>query len=194
MHLAGRGEEHAVARHRVVHARAGQHHCADARRERHDAEDGEHVAGHETEEPLGHGVHQPAVERAQLGRRERKEKQQVQGQVEDDHGDRAQAERQGDVAAGVAHLLGDVRRGVPSRVAEHDRHEREQPARRGDGGPRRQGRHRSPSNREAGGDEEQQRRNLQPGEHVLDEAARPEAPHVDPRQRGDGGQRDDRPG
>ena len=59
MDAARRAHEHAVARHREVDARPGEHHRADAGREADDREERDQVAGGEPEEPLRDGVHQP---------------------------------------------------------------------------------------------------------------------------------------
>ncbi len=50
--------KHAVARHRVIDARAGEHHRADARGDADDREDRQQRPGHGTEEPLRDDVGQ----------------------------------------------------------------------------------------------------------------------------------------
>ena len=57
------------------------------------------------------------------------EEQQVEQDVDRDDRQRADGQRARHVAAGIADLLRDVRRGVPARVGEHHRNQREKPAR-----------------------------------------------------------------
>ena len=69
------------------------------------------------------------------------------------------AERERHVARRVADFLGDVRRGVPARVAEHHRHQRQQRTSTGrDGARRRQMRDVAVADREAERDEQDDRR------------------------------------
>ena len=76
------------------------------------------VAGGEPEQPLGDDVEQPAAGSAASSRdRQRVQIQRVQRDVDDDHRDGAEPERERHVAARIAHLLGDIGRGVPTRVA-----------------------------------------------------------------------------
>ena len=75
------------------------------------------VARDEAEQPLGHDVGQPPVgQPGELGDRQRVQVEHVQREIDDDHRQRAERERERQVAARIANLLGDVRRGVPPRV------------------------------------------------------------------------------
>ena len=125
--------------------------------------------------------------------RQHVEKQQVQQEVDRDDRERAERERAGHVPAGLVDFLGHVGGGVPSRVGEHHRNQRQQPR---PGGHRRGALHevrrRPGAERQAERDEDQQRRHLQPGEQVHHEAARPDATDMDPGHEADRGERDDR--
>ena len=137
------------------------------------------------EEPLGDDVHHAAFQRGQLRHRDRVDVEQVQDHVEQH--DRAGAQRQGarQEALGVADLFGDVRRRVPSRVAEHHRHERQQPAAGAQRTRRFDVRPRSVAQAEAQKHEQDEEGDLGRGQQVLHDAPRPDAAHVHQRQQHD---------
>ena len=92
----------------------------------------EDVAGARAEHALADEVEHAALDRRELAHGHRIQIQQVQQRVDDDDADRPHQQRARHVASGIADLLGHVRRGVPSRIGEHHRNEREQPVRRAD--------------------------------------------------------------
>ena len=86
------------------------------------------VRGSDTEQPLADDVEQSARQCGELGDRQHVEIQRVQRHVDDDHRHGAETERQRHVPSWIAHFLCHVNGSVPSRIREHDRHEREQHA------------------------------------------------------------------
>ena len=85
------------------------------------------VAGARPEQPVGDDVEDAALHRRELADRQHVEEQHVEQDVDRDHRQRADGQRARHVAPGIADLFGDVRRGVPARVGEHHRDQREQP-------------------------------------------------------------------
>ena len=125
-------------------------------------------------------------EPGEVADRHRVDVEDVEQSVHDDHRGGAEPQRPGHEARRIAHLLGDVGGRVPARVAEHHRHQREQPAGRRDAaGVGGEVGDVAFAEREAEADEQQERRHLRAGEHVLQEAAGAHAPDVHERQRGD---------
>ena len=95
----------------------------------------------------------------------------------------AERERPRHVAAGIADLLGHVGRGVPARVGEHHRDQREQPRRRRPPAPRPATRFDAdpaPSDKPSAM-KISSAETLSAGEDVLHDAARADAADVDPR-------------
>ena len=193
VHSRGALEEHAVARHRKVDARAGERpgvHTGGETDERHHGHD---VARPLPEQPIGHHVEHAALRGGELADRNHVQIQRVEQQVDDDDAGRAENQRPGHVAAGVADLLGHVRRGVPSGVGEHHRNHREHPASDRDGPDRSsQVRRRPRPRRQPEDDEQHECRHLQGREGVAGGAPRSDADDVDEREQDDegaGGQR-----
>ena len=126
-----------------------------------------HVAGAGAEQPIGDDVEDAAFHGGKLPDRQHVQEQQVQQEVDCDDRERAEGQRARNVPARVRDLFGDVRRGVPPRVGEHHRNEREQPgAARDRTAALTEIRRRPRTEREAERDEEQQRGHLESGQQV----------------------------
>ena len=103
-------EEQAVARHRVVDARPGERHRADARRNADDRDDAHDVAGANAEQPVGDDVEHAALHLRELVDRQHVEKQQVQQEIDRDTASVPSASASGTLRPGLVNLFGDIRR------------------------------------------------------------------------------------
>ena len=148
------------------------------------------VARTRAEQPVGDDVQHAALHRGELVDRQHVEEQHVEQDVDRHHRQRADRQRPRHVPPGIADLFGDIRGGVPARVGEHHRNQRQQPrAARHRSGRSHQVLARSGTEGEPQRDEDEQRRDLQAGQRVGDEAAWPDAADMDPRHQRDRAER-----
>ena len=129
VHSGGALEERVVAGHREVDARTCKRPGVDAGGQAHDRDDRHDVSGTHTQQPVGNDVQHAPLHSRELANRDDVEVEHVEQEVDDGDDGRSQKQRARHVASGIADLLRHVRGGVPARIGEHDRDEREEPAR-----------------------------------------------------------------